>query len=137
MTSALPLYTSGTSLRARDPNEIFARSPSVVNLAVSLSQQHGLRVGLLDVDVFGPSIPTMMNLHGAPDVNEVRQMVPMENHGVRCMSMGFLMEKDAPAVWRGPMVMSAVEKLMFSTDWGRLDVLMVSTGTGRGKGVGC
>ncbi|MCO5582676.1 hypothetical protein L7F22_036575 [Adiantum nelumboides] len=75
-----------------------------VNLAVALAFKCGIRVGILDADVYGPSIPTMMNLQGHPKLDSVSKMIPLENYGVRCMSMGFLMEKGAPAVWRGPMV---------------------------------
>ncbi|MCO5561324.1 hypothetical protein L7F22_014945 [Adiantum nelumboides] len=75
-----------------------------VNLAVALAFKCGIRVGILDADVYGPSIPTMMKLQGHPKLDSVSKMIPLENYGVRCMSMGFLMEEGAPAVWRGPMI---------------------------------
>ncbi|KAF8388190.1 hypothetical protein HHK36_026856 [Tetracentron sinense] len=74
-----------------------------VNLAVALAKTCQLKVGLLDADVYGPSIPTMMKVHGKPEVSEDLKMIPIENHGVKCMSIGFLVDKDAPIVWRGPM----------------------------------
>jgi len=72
-----------------------------VNFAVALAKEFKLKVGLLDADIYGPSIPTMMNLHAKPEVSEDMKMIPIENHGVRCMSIGFLVDKDAPIVWRG------------------------------------
>eukprot|EP00249_Psilotum_nudum_P010513 c22581_g1_i1 orf=292-1023(-) len=103
-----------------------------MNLAVAFSLQCGLRVGLLDADVYGPSVPSMMNLYERPRVGSDSRMIPLENHGVRCMSMGFLMDKDAPIVWRGPMVMSALEKLIRGVTWGKLDFLVVDMPPGTG-----
>ncbi|GAQ93358.1 putative iron-suflur protein required for NADH dehydrogenase [Klebsormidium nitens] len=108
------------------------KSTTAVNLAVALAQRCGLRVGLLDADVYGPSVPRLMNLSGRPQVNEEKKMVPLEAYGVRCMSMGFLMEDDAPAVWRGPMVMSALDQLLRGTAWGKLDVMVVDMPPGTG-----
>ena len=79
------------------------KSTTAVNLAVALAMECRLRVGLLDADVYGPSIPNLMKLDGRPELDSGSKMIPLENYGVRCMSMGFLMEKDAPAVWRGLM----------------------------------
>ncbi|XP_057517599.1 iron-sulfur protein required for NADH dehydrogenase, mitochondrial isoform X2 [Amaranthus tricolor] len=103
-----------------------------VNLAVALANKCQLAVGLLDADVYGPSIPTMMKLHGKPEVNENLKMIPKENYSVKCMSMGLLVEKDAPIVWRGPMVMNALEKMAKGVDWGQLDVLVVDMPPGTG-----
>ncbi|KAI5072749.1 hypothetical protein GOP47_0012855 [Adiantum capillus-veneris] len=108
------------------------KSTTAVNLAVALAFKCGIRVGLLDADVYGPSIPTMMKLQGRPKLDSDSKMIPLENYGVRCMSMGFLMEEDAPAVWRGPMVMSALEKLIRGVRWGELDVLVVDMPPGTG-----
>lgn len=108
------------------------KSTTAVNLAVALAVKCRLKVGLLDADVYGPSIPTMMKLQGRPQVGKDMKMVPLENYGVKCMSMGFLMEKDAPIVWRGPMVMSALEKLTRGVAWGNLDVLVVDMPPGTG-----
>ncbi|XP_010274151.1 PREDICTED: iron-sulfur protein NUBPL [Nelumbo nucifera] len=108
------------------------KSTTAVNLAVSLAKTCQLKVGLLDADVYGPSIPTMMKVHAKPEVNEDKKMVPIENYGVKCMSIGFLVDKDSPIVWRGPMVMSALEKLTRGVDWGKLDILVVDMPPGTG-----
>lgn len=108
------------------------KSTTAVNLAVALAAKGKLQVGLLDADVYGPSIPTMMKLHGQPKLDSGRKLIPLQNYGVRCMSMGFLMEKDAPAVWRGPMVMSALERLITGVSWGEVDVLVVDMPPGTG-----
>ncbi|XP_072988723.1 iron-sulfur protein required for NADH dehydrogenase, mitochondrial isoform X1 [Typha latifolia] len=108
------------------------KSTTAVNISVALAKACQLQVGLLDADIYGPSIPTMMNLHQKPEVGEDMKMIPVENHGVRCMSIGFLVEKDAPIIWRGPMVMSALEKLTRGVSWGNLDVLVVDMPPGTG-----
>ncbi|XP_043702596.1 iron-sulfur protein NUBPL isoform X1 [Telopea speciosissima] len=108
------------------------KSTTAVHLAVALANTCQLKVGLIDADVYGPSIPTMMKVHGKPELSEDLRMVPIENHGVKCMSIGFLVEKDAPIVWRGPMVMSALEKLTRGVDWGKLDILVVDMPPGTG-----
>ena len=107
-----------------------------VNLAVALAAKLGVRAGLMDADVHGPSVPTMMGLAdaGEPTVSDATGlMTPMTNHGVPCMSMGFLSGGgDAPVVWRGPMVQSAITRFLTGTDWGRLDVLVVDMPPGTG-----
>lgn len=109
-----------------------------VNLAVALSTVLGLKVGLLDSDVHGPSIPTMMNLRGRPQASTGPQplMLPLENHRVKCMSMGFFTEGDAPVVWRGPIVNTAIDKFLMGTEWGKLDVLVVDMPPGTTAGEG-
>ncbi|XP_039137338.1 iron-sulfur protein NUBPL isoform X1 [Dioscorea cayenensis subsp. rotundata] len=108
------------------------KSTTAVNLAVALAKACQQNVGLLDADIYGPSIPTMMNIFRKPEVSEDLKMVPLENHGVKCMSMGFLVDKDAPIVWRGPMVMSALEKLTRGVAWGNLDILVIDMPPGTG-----
>ncbi|AQK64210.1 Nucleotide-binding protein-like [Zea mays] len=108
------------------------KSTTAVNIAVALAKEFKLQVGLLDADIYGPSIPTMMNLHAKPELSEDMKMIPIENHGVRCMSIGFLVDKDAPIVWRGPMVMSALEKMTRGVAWGDLDILVVDMPPGTG-----
>ncbi|TYH05299.1 hypothetical protein ES288_A08G072000v1 [Gossypium darwinii] len=108
------------------------KSTTAVNLAVALANKCGLKVGVLDADVYGPSVPTMMNIHQKPEVNNDMKMIPIENYGVKCMSMGFLVDKDAPIVWRGPMVMSALQKMSREVAWGVLDILVVDMPPGTG-----
>lgn len=108
------------------------KSTTAVNLAVALAKKIQLKVGLLDADIFGPSIPTMMKISGKPEVTEGLKMIPIENYGVKCMSMGFLIEQDSPIVWRGPMVMNALEKMTRGVEWGKLDILVVDMPPGTG-----
>ncbi|XP_061531395.1 iron-sulfur protein NUBPL isoform X4 [Phycodurus eques] len=89
------------------------KSTTAVNLALALmANEPSKSVGLLDVDVYGPSIPKMMNLKGNPELTDNNRMLPLTNYGIPCMSMGFLVDDDAPVVWRGLMVMSAIDKLL-------------------------
>ncbi|XP_013365911.1 PREDICTED: iron-sulfur protein NUBPL isoform X4 [Chinchilla lanigera] len=89
------------------------KSTTAVNLALALAANDSSKtIGLLDADVYGPSVPKMMNLKGSPELSQNNQMRPLLNYGIACMSMGFLIEESAPVVWRGLMVMSAIEKLL-------------------------
>ena len=110
------------------------KSTTAVNLATATAAHLGLRVGLLDADVFGPSVPILMNLAdaGTPALNADNQMLPLENYGVKCMSMGFLIAEEKAAVWRGPMVMGALGKMVRETAWAPLDVLFVDMPPGTG-----
>ncbi|KAL3849941.1 hypothetical protein ACJIZ3_011823 [Penstemon smallii] len=108
------------------------KSTTAVNLAVSLANKCQLKVGLLDADVYGPSIPMMMKLHGKPEVSEDGKMIPIENYGVKCMSMGSLVAEGEALVWRGPMVMKALEQMTRGVDWGVLDILVVDMPPGTG-----
>ncbi len=108
------------------------KSTVTVNLAVAAARS-GLRVGLLDADVFGPSLPTMLGTVGQrPDVKNKR-MQPVMAHGLVTMSIGYLVDPDQAVVWRGPMVMSAVNQLINDTDWGDLDLLFIDTPPGTGE----
>uniref|UniRef100_A0A1B0GI88 Uncharacterized protein n=2 Tax=Lutzomyia longipalpis TaxID=7200 RepID=A0A1B0GI88_LUTLO len=106
------------------------KSTTAVNLAVCLAQS-GQRVGLLDADLFGPSIPLMMNLTETPLVDDENRIIPPMNYGVKCLSLGLLTEMK-PAIWRGPLVMSATERLLKGTAWAPLDILVVDTPPGTG-----
>ncbi|XP_041927545.1 iron-sulfur protein NUBPL [Alosa sapidissima] len=109
------------------------KSTTAVNLALGLiANDPNVSVGLLDADVYGPSVPKLMNLKGNPELTDNNLMRPLVNFGVPCMSMGFLVEDVAPIVWRGLMVMSAIEKLLRQVDWGRLDYLVVDMPPGTG-----
>ncbi|XP_078450238.1 iron-sulfur cluster transfer protein NUBPL [Lampetra planeri] len=109
------------------------KSTLAINLALGLQAvTEGERVGLLDLDVFGPSLPRLMNLKGQPELTSDNLMKPLINFGIPCMSMGFLMEEGAPLVWRGLMVMSAVERLIRKVEWGELEYLVVDLPPGTG-----
>ncbi|KAM6274965.1 LOW QUALITY PROTEIN: iron-sulfur cluster transfer protein NUBPL [Porphyrio hochstetteri] len=109
------------------------KSTTAVNTALALAANDPTKeVGLLDVDIYGPSIPKMMNLRGNPELTPKNLMRPLKNYGISCMSMGFLIEETAPVVWRGLMVMSAVEKLLKQVDWGKLDYLVIDMPPGTG-----
>ena len=108
------------------------KSTVAINLAVAAARS-GLRVGLLDADIFGPSLPTMLGTVGVkPDVKGKR-MQPVMAHGLATMSIGYLVDPDQAVVWRGPMVMSAVSQLITDTDWGDLDLLFIDTPPGTGE----
>jgi len=106
------------------------KSTTAVNLAVGLARL-GLAVGLLDADIYGPSMPRMLGLRGKPETDG-KKLLPMRAHGLVAMSMGFLVEEDTPTIWRGPMVMSALEQMMRDVAWGALDVLVVDMPPGTG-----
>ncbi|XP_069121258.1 iron-sulfur cluster transfer protein NUBPL-like [Argopecten irradians] len=109
------------------------KSTTAVNLALGLAANNPRsQVGLLDADIHGPSIPCMMNLQGQPELNNQNLMKPLVNFGIKCMSMGFLVDDKQAIVWRGPMVMSAVQKLLRQVMWGPLDYLVVDMPPGTG-----
>ncbi|KAG9268131.1 iron-sulfur protein NUBPL isoform X1 [Astyanax mexicanus] len=109
------------------------KSTTAVNLALGLTaNDQSKQVGILDADVYGPSVPKLMNLRGNPELTDNNLMRPLTNFGIPCMSMGFLVEDTAPIVWRGLMVMSAIEKLLRQVDWGLLDYLIVDMPPGTG-----
>ena len=107
------------------------KSTVATNLAVALSMA-GLRTGLLDADIYGPSIPLMMGVHDKPQVSSTNRILPFLNHGVQMQSLGFFLGENSPVIWRGPMVMRAVQQLLQDTDWGELDVLVVDLPPGTG-----
>ena len=106
------------------------KSTTAVNIALGLSAL-GLRVGILDADIYGPSIPRMLGISGKPH-SDGDKLDPMRNFGVVCMSIGFLVEEDTPMIWRGPMVMSALEQMLRDVRWGTLDVLVLDMPPGTG-----
>lgn len=108
------------------------KSTVAVNLAVALARL-GYDVGLVDTDIYGPSIPTMFGIHNErPRVSENRKIIPLEKHGVRLLSMGFLVDPSQATIWRGPMVSSAVRQFLGDTDWGELDYLIMDLPPGTG-----
>jgi len=107
------------------------KSTVSVNLACALAQL-GCEVGLLDCDIYGPSIPLMMGIHERPLVSPEEKLVPPRSHGVKLMSMGFLVEGDQPVIWRGPMIQRTIQQFVMQVDWGRLDYLLVDLPPGTG-----
>ncbi|MBM09488.1 MAG: hypothetical protein CMF69_07930 [Magnetovibrio sp.] len=107
------------------------KSTTAVNLALGLVAG-GKKVGLMDADIYGPSMPRMMGITGQPVSNDGKNLEAMENYGLKVMSIGFLVEEDTPMIWRGPMVQSALEQMMRDVNWGELDVLVVDMPPGTG-----
>jgi ATP-binding protein involved in chromosome partitioning len=107
------------------------KSTVAVNLAVALARQ-GLAVGLMDSDVYGPSLPRMMGISGKPALAGGKTLLPMRRWGVACMSIGFLISEETAMIWRGPMVMSAVQQLVGDVAWGALDILLIDMPPGTG-----
>lgn len=107
------------------------KSTVAVNIALALSQL-GMKIGLLDADIYGPSIPMMMGLSGKPETTEDKKLIPMENHGIKTMSIGYMVEPGTAMIWRGPMVQSALQQMMMDVKWGELDLLVVDMPPGTG-----
>jgi ATP-binding protein involved in chromosome partitioning len=107
------------------------KSTVAVNLALGLAAI-GLRVGLLDADIYGPSMPRMLGIAGKPSSRDGKVLEPMSNYGIKCMSMGFLVAEETPMIWRGPMVMSALQQMLRDVNWGELDVMIVDMPPGTG-----
>jgi ATP-binding protein involved in chromosome partitioning len=107
------------------------KSTTAVNLALALSGL-GLKIGLLDADIYGPSIPRLLAITGKPDTTPEKKLNPMQKFGLKVMSMGFVVAEDTPMIWRGPMVMSAITQLLREVDWGQLDVLVCDLPPGTG-----
>src|SRR6266480_7507237 len=107
------------------------KSTVSVNLACALKHL-GAQVGLLDCDIYGPSVPLMMGINQKPTISSDEKLVPPANHGVKLMSMGFLLEGDQPVIWRGPMIMKTIQQFVMQVDWGRLDYLLVDLPPGTG-----
>jgi Mrp family chromosome partitioning ATPase len=107
------------------------KSTTAVNLALALSAE-GARVGLLDADIYGPSLPLMMGVSGRPHSDDGKTMEPLENYGVQVMSIGFLVDQDQAVVWRGPMATQALDQLLRQTRWRELDYLVIDMPPGTG-----
>jgi ATP-binding protein involved in chromosome partitioning len=107
------------------------KSTTACNLALGLKAL-GLKIGLLDADIYGPSMPKLLGIHGKPRLLENRILEPMEAFGIKVMSIGFLVEEEAAMIWRGPMVMSAITQMLREVAWGDLDVLVVDMPPGTG-----
>ena len=107
------------------------KSTTAVNIALGLVS-NGLKVGVLDADIYGPSMPRLLNIHGRPETVGGKILKPMQNYGLNVMSMGFLVDEETPMIWRGPMVMSALTQMLREVEWGPLDVLVIDMPPGTG-----
>lgn len=107
------------------------KSTVAANLALALAKS-GQKVGLLDADIYGPSIPTMFGIHDRPKITEERRIHPLERDGIKLISMGFLVPPEKALIWRGPMVMGAVQQLLKDCEWGELDTLLIDLPPGTG-----
>nr|HRC86523.1 Mrp/NBP35 family ATP-binding protein [Thermoanaerobaculia bacterium] len=108
------------------------KSTVAANLAVALARL-GARVGLLDADIYGPSLPLMFGIDSRPTVDATKnRLLPFEKYGIRLMSLGFVLDVDTPVIWRGPMVMKAIEQMLGDVEWGELDYLVVDLPPGTG-----
>ncbi len=107
------------------------KSTVAANLALALATL-GLKIGVLDADIYGPSQPRMLGISGRPSSTDGKILTPLENYGVKCMSMGFLVPEDSPMIWRGPMVSSALQQMLRDVAWGELDILLVDMPPGTG-----
>jgi ATP-binding protein involved in chromosome partitioning len=107
------------------------KSTTTANLALGL-RDLGLKVGLLDADIYGPSVPKLFDIHGKPQLKDGKTLIPMDGYGIKLMSIGFLVDEETPMIWRGPMVMSALTQMLRDVEWGELDVMLVDMPPGTG-----
>ncbi|MBI5559800.1 MAG: iron-sulfur cluster carrier protein ApbC [Deltaproteobacteria bacterium] len=107
------------------------KSTVSVNLAVALAMK-GSKVGILDIDIYGPSIPMMMGIHKPLDITEDKRLIPVENYGVKLISVGFMLDEETPLIWRGPLVMQLVQQFLKGVQWGGLDYLVIDLPPGTG-----
>jgi ATP-binding protein involved in chromosome partitioning len=107
------------------------KSTTAVNLALGL-RDLGLKVGVLDADIYGPSMPRLLAIKSRPEVISGRTLRPIDSYGMKVMSIGFLVDEETPMIWRGPMVMSAITQMLREVEWGKLDVLVVDMPPGTG-----
>ena len=107
------------------------KSTTAANLALALARQ-GRKVALFDADIFGPSQPRMLGLSGKKPTSDGKRVTPLSNHGIKVMSIGFMVKEDDPIVWRGPMVMGALEQMLRDVEWGEIDVMIIDMPPGTG-----
>jgi ATP-binding protein involved in chromosome partitioning len=107
------------------------KSTTAINLALGLSAL-GLKIGVLDADIYGPSVPRLLAIRGRPQTVGANRLQPMTGYGLKVMSIGFMIEEETPMIWRGPMVMSALTQMLRDVDWGELDVMVVDMPPGTG-----
>jgi ATP-binding protein involved in chromosome partitioning len=127
----LPVTGVGSIIAVASGKGGVGKSTTAVNLALGLAAL-GLKVGLLDADIYGPSMPRMTGITGKPNSPDGKSLDPKENYGLKVMSIGFLIDEETPMIWRGPMVQSALSQMLRDVNWGTLDVLVVDMPPGTG-----
>ena len=130
MPASAPVEGVGKVIAVASGKGGVGKSTVAVNLALGI-QKLGFRVGLLDVDIYGPSLPTLLGINERPAVRD-RRIVPIDAEGLRVMSLGFLMEEDTPVIWRGPIVTGIIRQFLRDVDWSGLDYLIVDMPPGTG-----
>jgi ATP-binding protein involved in chromosome partitioning len=145
-TSPTPPRAGPAAARAQGPTSIqgvdaiiavasgkggVGKSTTAANLALGL-RDLGLKIGVLDADIYGPSMPKLLGIKGRPQTRGGRTLIPMDGYGLKVMSIGFLIEEETPMIWRGPMVMSALTQMLREVDWGELDIMVVDMPPGTG-----
>lgn len=127
----LPVTGVGSIIAVASGKGGVGKSTTAVNLALGLAAL-GLKVGLLDADIYGPSMPRMTGITGKPNSPDGKSLDPKENYGLKVMSIGFLIDEETPMIWRGPMVQSALSQMLRDVNWGTLDVMVVDMPPGTG-----
>ena len=130
-TSKAPVPGIGAIIAVASGKGGVGKSTTSVNIALGL-QANGLKVGILDADIYGPSMPRLLNISGRPQSGDNRVLIPLEGLGLKVMSMGFMVDEDTATVWRGPMIMQALTQMLREVAWGELDVLIVDMPPGTG-----
>jgi len=131
MAKQAPIEGVGAIIAVASGKGGVGKSTTALNLALGL-RDLGLRVGVLDADIYGPSMPKLTGIREKPQLNEAKRMIPMKRFGLAIMSIGFLVEEETPMIWRGPMVMSAITQMLREVEWGTLDVMVVDMPPGTG-----
>ena len=127
--SALPSVSNAVAIASAKGG--VGKSTVTTNLALSLAQS-GAKVGLLDADIYGPSLPILMGASGEPELTPQNKMVPVRSHGISMMSVGFIAGEETPVIWRGPLLGQAVQQFLHQVEWGELDYLLIDLPPGTG-----
>jgi ATP-binding protein involved in chromosome partitioning len=131
MSKQAPVEGVGAIIAVASGKGGVGKSTTALNLALGL-RDLGLRVGVLDADIYGPSMPKLTGIREKPQLNDAKRMIPIERFGLKVMSIGFLVEEETPMIWRGPMVQSAITQMLREVEWGTLDVMVVDMPPGTG-----
>lgn len=107
------------------------KSTIAFNLALALAEK-GYKIGIMDADVHGPSIPILMDMHQKPEVSDNKKLIPINRYGLKCISIGFFIDQGMPTIWRGPMIQNTIRQFMNDVDWGEIDYMIVDLPPGTG-----